>query len=492
MQQLALEEVAAGGQVRIYLHRQMLREQLSRVFTDAGIDHGIQSAGHEVDESKPIQICMTDSVYSRAIVRSHWDLGNPTLVMFDESHQQTGSKARAIINGGVNANGFSWKGHIDNGAFVLGMSATPVNCGELYESLIDFGSYSEMRSVKAHLPVRVYSPSEVDCSGLKQNAENEFAGKDLADRAYRIFGDAYAWWRKLNKDALPSLLFAPSVESSKWFAEEWAKMGVPVAHIDGATCLLPRRGIGGSLYLEQFDSSEEIRNEILRMSKTGEIALVCNRFVLREAIDMPWIKHGIAATVFGGIATYLQSVGRIQRYHPDYDYKVWQCHGGSYWRHGSPNMDRTWNLGDTSKSIAKARMSQVQRSSEPQDVEGICCPKCMVWRQRGVKCPGCGHTHKQSVRAVQMISGELKLMRGVVTKLKKKSKSKTAQEIWNSVLWGSGKVDRSISSAVALWRARCAKDGIFSDTHSLKNPPPERDSVDWHKSVRSIYPWLNK
>jgi hypothetical protein len=91
-----------------------------------------------------------------------------------------------------------------------------------------------------------------------------------------------------------------------------------------------------------------------------------------------------------------------------------------------------------------------------------------------------------------MISGELKLMRGVVTKLKKKSKSKTAQEIWNSVLWGSGKVDRSISSAVALWRARCAKDGIFSDTHSLKNPPPERDSVDWHKSVRSIYPWLNK
>jgi superfamily II DNA or RNA helicase len=491
MQQLALEEVARGGQVRIYLHRQMLREQLSRVFDEAGIDHGVQASGHELQADKPIQICMTDSVYSRAIVKAKWDLGKPTLVMFDEAHQQTGNKAISLVKGGTNANGFSWKGHIEQGAFVLGMSATPVNCGEMYEKLIDFGTYSEMRKVGAHLPVRVYSPSEVDCAGLSTNAENEYNSKLLEPRAYKIFGDAYLWWRKLNPDSLPALLFAPSVDASKWFAEEWAKMGVPVAHIDGSVCLLPTMRSDGSIHLEQYDSNEEIRNEILRMSKSGEIKLVCNRFVLREAIDMPWIKHGIAATVFGGIATYLQSVGRIQRFCEGYDYKIWQCHGGSYWRHGSPNMNRDWKLGDTSKSIAKGRANQIQRSESPQDVEGICCPKCNVWRQHGVRCPGCGHTHKQSVRAVQMISGELKLMRGLVNKVKKK-KSQTPQKIWDSVLWGSGKTGRSVSSAVSLWQARCAKAGVFAPSNTLKNPPPAKDSLDWHRTVSSVYPWVGK
>jgi hypothetical protein len=47
MQQLACEEVENGGSVRIYLHRTMLKEQLSATFTAAGIDHGIMAAGNE-------------------------------------------------------------------------------------------------------------------------------------------------------------------------------------------------------------------------------------------------------------------------------------------------------------------------------------------------------------------------------------------------------------------------------------------------------------
>jgi DNA repair protein RadD len=492
MQQLACEEVENGGSVRIYLHRTMLKEQLSATFTAAGIDHGIMAAGNEYEESKPIQICMTDSVFARAIRGSKWDLGNPSLVMFDEAHLQAKNKAISIVKGGTTGFNSTWEGHQQRGAFILGLSATPVGCGALYDEMIDFGTYSEMRSVRAHLPVRVYSPSEIDCSGLKQDIDNEFSSKQLEPRAYKIFGDAYGNWRKLNPDSLPAILFAPSVPASRWFAEEWAKMGVPVAHIDGETCLLPSRSSTGAIKMETYDTTQETRQQIMDMSRTGEIKVVMNRFILREAIDMPWLYHGIAATVFGGIATYLQSVGRIQRYYPEYQYKIWQSHGGCYWRHGSPNMDREWELGCTNKSIAQGRASKIARAERPQDVEGICCPKCSVWRQYGQRCPGCGHSHAQSVRSVQMVSGELKLMRGIVNKGKKKGKKKTANQLWVSCLFAMSRSGKPVSSAVSVWRARCAKEGVYPDVKELRFKPPEVHSIDWHKLVSDVFPWTRK
>lgn len=488
MQQLTEEEVAAGGSVRIYLHRTMLKEQLSNAFNRAGVDHGIMAAGHEYEDHKPVQICMTDSVYARAIQKSTWDLGNPSLVLFDEAHLQTKNRAISIVKGGVNENGLRWEGHQQKGAFIVGLSATPVGCGELYDEMIDFGKYSEMRSVKAHLPVRVYSPSEIDCSGLNQDVENEYSSTKLEPRAYKIFGDAYSNWRKLNPDSKPTILFAPSVPASRWFAEEWAKMGVPVAHIDGETCLLPHRGPSGEIRMETYDTTEEIRQTVMDMSRTGEIKVVMNRFILREAIDMPWLYHGIAATVFGGIATYLQSVGRIQRYFPEYEYKIWQSHGGCFWRHGSPNMDRDWELGCTNKSIAQGRAKRIQRAERPQDVEGICCPKCSVWRQFGKRCPGCGHAHAQSVRTVHMVSGELKLMRGLVNKPKKK-KTKSANQIWVSVLYAMSRSGKPVSSALSVWRARCASDGVWADVNELRFKPPQAGSVDYHRLVSDVYPW---
>ena len=488
MQQLTEEERSEGGSVRIYLHRTMLKEQLSAAFTRAGLDHGIMAAGHEYDESKPVQICMTDSVFARAIRKTRWDLGNPSLVLFDEAHLQTKNKAISIVEGGSTENGSTWDGHKARGAFVLGMSATPVNCGSMYEELIDFGTYSEMRRVKAHLPVRVYSPSEIDCSGLKQDVDNEYSSKLLEPRAYKIFGDAYSNWRKLNPDSKPTILFAPSVPASRWFAEEWAKMGVPVGHIDGETCLLPHRTSTGAVHLETYDTTAETRAQVMEMSKSGEIKVLMNRFILREAIDMPWLYHGIAATVFGGIATYLQSVGRIQRYFADYDFKILQDHGGCYWRHGSPNMDREWTLGCTNKTIAQGRATRIAKSNKPQDVEGICCPKCKVWRQYGQRCPGCGHAHAQSVRSVQMVSGELKLMRGLVNKQKKK-KAKNANQIWVSVLYAMSRSGKPCSSAVAVWQARCAKEGVWANQAELRFKPPQQGSVDYHKLVCDVFPW---
>jgi|688.fasta_scaffold05167_16 superfamily II DNA or RNA helicase len=493
MMQLTTEEVAKGGSVRLYVHRSMLREQLCGLFEAQGIPYGVQASGCKPDFDQPIQICMLDTVWSRCVKRagrSDWTLGEPSLVIVDEAHNQMGDKAEGVFVGSNAKSDGLWDGHLRKGSTLLGFTATPVGCSGIYKKLVQFGSYSELRRASAHLPIRCYAPTEMDLRGLSRTSNYEFSSSQLTERAYAILGDAFEWWSRLNPDAEPAILFAPSVESSRWFATEWCKRGVPAAHIDGETTMLPRNcPLGGGWYLEQYDTNEPgIRDEVLAMSKSGELKVVCNRFVLREAIDMPWLRHGILATAFGGISTYLQSVGRFQRHFAGHPFKIMQDHGGNYYRHGSPNMERHWDLRDTNESIAKSRQEAVAKAANAEEVEGICCPKCFCWRREGVRCLNCGHSHKRSVRTVRMVDGELRLQTGSVHK-KKTKKQQDCQSIWSGVLFGSAKTDRSVSSAVTIWQARCRQAGVFPDPTMLRSPPPDKTSPAYDLPVTKVYPW---
>lgn len=488
MLRLATDAVNKGGNAIIYLHRRMLLEQLSGIMTDKGIGHGILASGYKPDFDQPMQLAMSDSVYSRSIKKGHWELTENSLVVFDEAHLQTSKKALSLVYGTIDQHGTK-DGHYDHaGCTVVGFTATPVDCGLMYEHMVGFGSYKEMRACKAHLPIRVFSPSEISTRGLSVNSQNEYSEKALEPRAAKIIGSAYEGWKRLNPDAKPSILFGPSVPCARWFCHEWMKRGVKAAHIDGEICLIPKQ-VQGKWSLEQVPSDKESRDEILRMSKSGEIALITNRFVLRESIDLPWLYCGIAATVFGSESTYLQSIGRIQRYHPDYQHKLLIDHGGSFWRHGSPNMDREWSLGDTNKERAKQRIEKAQKASKPEDVEGIQCPKCNGWRTHGSSCPHCGHSHARSVRPVMELDGELRLQMGAVNR---KKKNQTDQDrIWLGVLYGSAKRDRTVGSAVAVWYARCKDAGIHSPKlESLKHRPPSSETAAWHRSVKESFPWV--
>ena len=88
-----------------------------------------------------------------------------------------------------------------------------------------------------------------------------------------------------------------------------------------------------------------------------------------------------------------------------------------------------------------------------------------------------------------MVSGELKLMRGLVNKVKKKTKQKSANQLWVGVLYAMSRSGKPVSSAVSVWRARCQKEGVYADVNELRFKPPEQHSVDWHRLVCDVYPW---
>jgi hypothetical protein len=87
-----------------------------------------------------------------------------------------------------------------------------------------------------------------------------------------------------------------------------------------------------------------------------------------------------------------------------------------------------------------------------------------------------------------MVDGELRLQTGSVHK-KKTKKQQDCQSIWSGVLFGSAKTDRSVSSAVTIWQARCRQAGVFPDPTMLRSPPPDKTSPAYDLPVTKVYPW---
>jgi len=490
MTDLTMEEVSRGGQVVLKVHRNMLLEQLIDDLTGAGIDFGIIQADYAGDPHAPVQLASTQTLYRRAIKSQTIDMPDATLVINDEAHQQAGAMERSLIYGAMQG-GCVIPGWSTRQVDVVGFTATPVSQSKIYRRMVEFATYSLMREVKFHQKVKVYGPSEIDMSGLRPNAEGNFATAKLGERAVKLHGSIYSSWKSLNPFALPTIGFAPCVPSSKWFAFKFADKGVPVAHMDGELILYPEVGPRGAVKLKEIASTRENRAMVLAGSKDGSIKIVWNRFLLREAIDMPWLYHGIFATVMGSITSALQSVGRLQRFWGDYDFKIMQDHGGWYWRHGSPNDDRRWKLGYAAKHYQRER---VKRLAKGEEFEGLCCPKCSMWRKSGPVCPGCGNNHKRSMRVVQTKAGTLKEMHGSVYK-KEKAKPSDMQRLWTAHIFRGYALDHSVDQAVALFCSELQRKGLPVDWKlflKLNHAPPNPDSADYRRKIRSYYPWARR
>jgi hypothetical protein len=138
---------------------------------------------------------------------------------------------------------------------------------------------------------------------------DDLTEKDNAKAIMRpgVFGRVLAAWKQHNPGQRPTLLFAPDVKGSIYFAEQFTEAGIPAAHIDGDDIWM-----NGESYSSDGDMRELVRDKLA----SGDIKVVCNRFVLREGIDWPFVECGILATVFGSLSSYIQSGGRLLRASP--------------------------------------------------------------------------------------------------------------------------------------------------------------------------------
>ena len=438
-----------GGRPGVFTNRKLITRQTYDEFFGHGIDFGVMAAGYEGSMGQDALIISVQTLTRRGMFPFL------TRAFIDEAHL----------------------GHFDpvietcksRGIPYHGLTATPVGLKGKYDNLVIAGKNSELRQLGALVACDVFAPSEPDMKGVKMNALGEYVQNGMAKRVMQctVFADVFDHWCRLNPGHEPTLVFAPGVPESRWFAQEFSKRGVPAAHIDG-------------------DTPERERQDIIEAHREGQIKVISSFGVLREGADLPWVVCGILAQVCGGLSTFLQIVGRLLRASPSTGKTkaLLLDFAGAWHRHGSPNADREWGLEDTDKALAKKQLKERQKGEGTP--EPVCCPKCHGVRKGGPKCPFCGYEHTKSVRMVRMLDGALKKMTG--NTVKKKKDVSEDQKVWTETLFQCGKSGRTIAQAAHLFRARMEKP-VPLDVYPK---PPDHSGSDWQRRVRDVFPWTVK
>jgi superfamily II DNA or RNA helicase len=441
----------------------MLFDQLNETLIAHNIDAGLRASGHKTATLRDVQLAMIQTESLR--IKRGSDPHPAKLVIIDEAHVNGGGTMQEIV-----------RQHVEQGAFVVGYTATPLGIGHFYDELLVAGTTREMFRCGALVEAEHYGPDEPDLRHVKKYR----IGEDIPEHVQRkammrdgIFGRVEKSYRVLNESQRPGILFSSGVPESIWFSEQLNNAGITAAHIDGKNVVVDGK---------QYPTSKELRDEILERSKAGDIKVICNRFVLREGIDAPWLEHAIFACIFGALTSYLQAGGRLLRQYfidgiPQLERVTIQDHGGAWWRHGSLNADREWNLEYTNAIASSLRELKLR---EKRDPEPITCPQCFAIRLSGPTCSKCGLTHTTRSRMVVQVDGSLKPMRGDIFKPRRTQQRDNTQELWNSCYFGARKSDRTFAAAEA-WFFQQHK---YWPPHTLGNMPT--NDLDWFLSAKAV------
>ncbi len=477
MTDVALAALKLGWGVSMFAHRKLLLEQMKKNLSGYQIEFGIRAADHPSDSFQQFQICSVQTEYSRVVKSGDWQLHDAGLILVDEAHAMETPSANEV-----------YQRYIDAGAVKVGFTATPLGLDGCYDELVQAGVTSELRACGALVEAIHHGCTEPDlCNIRKYNVGEDLSEPDnvKAIMVPGIHGRVIDHYRRLNPHGLPSIGFAPGVPESRGFAEAFTAAGIRAAHIDGDTIWLD--GV-------EKPSTQERRDELLQLSRTGEIRIVWNRFVLREAIDMPWLQHGILATVFGSLQSYLQSGGRLLRscVPAGKDRVVVQDHGGNWWRHGSLNTDRVWRLGDTNNLWANLRRDELagDGEKEPKEQEPFLCPACgvalvlkAIMRGSMARCTRCGHEFdfRKRSRPVLQVNGELVEHTGNIFKAKRVERRPDTLAKWESMYWRASRTGTMTFNQAA---------GLFY--HEYGYYPPRSmplmpyTTLEWYHPVKKV------
>lgn len=469
---IILEQIkAAGYGVSLYTDRRMLLSQLAADFDREGIDYGIRAAGHEPALLKSTQLCMQQTEGSRSLDGNR-EVHPSQLVIIDEAHKMAGATMMALDEEHLKKKPDRVK---------IGTTATPLGIGHFYDTLIVAGTNTELRECGALVLAKHYGPDEPDTKWIGTVAvdggECGIANAKRKAFAHMVFGRVLEHIPIYNPELRPMLLFAPGVEQSKWFAQELTRHGIPSAHIDGSEIWIDD---------EVLEPSDENRKMVADRSRDGDIKCVCNRFVMREGINWPWLYHGIFATVFGSLTSYIQAGGRLLRNDSSLPgHVVIQDHGGNWHRHGSLNADREWEL-EYDDRIAQGMRKQ--RIQQKQDPEPIVCPKCHACRLSGPKCFDCGYQHTGRVRSVLQKDGSLREMRGdIYREPRRLESSERVKQDWVNRVRGIRKSKKDTVVGMTFAQAEVS----FARDHNWQYPPrglPEMplNPADWFRPIQSV------
>ena len=446
-------------------HTENIRDALEQY----GYTVGVRASGYETDKywEERIQI---GSIQTEAARQEKPGYMRPEfhIIQKDEAHLQNNPQADSVLDS-----------HREDGAIILNWTATPLGIYRPGMKLIVAGMNSELRKTGAHLPCHVYAPSEIDMSHVRKVkiGEDFTSGQLKGIISQQVVGNIIEHYNRLNPEQKPCMVMGPDVKGALFIAQQFEDAGIPAASVDGSEVWYRGR---------RMKSTPENRAMVESDLKSGKLKVLCNRFVYREAVDIPELYHLILACPIGSILSYIQTVGRVLRNHSSLDHVIVQDHGGNWHRHGSPNEDRDWEtywqLNPSVMTQVRSEQHRDHNSGEDGVPEPICCPKCQAIRSGGISCWKCGEQAKRSMRPVIQKNGTLKEMPGVVNKPKRKAPDKPLLvREWERCVMRCKNSDRTLAQARGLFAYE--NKGMYPQKHWPFMPA---NRLDWSRKVKDI------
>jgi superfamily II DNA or RNA helicase len=411
-------------------HRQELVDQTGKTFRKNDMPYGFIASGMRADYTQPIQICSIDTLKNRLD-----QVPKPNLVIWDEAHH-------------ISANGWANTKAYFGEAKHIGLSATPERLdgrglGEHFDMMV-LGPEMSWLIDQGNLAHYDYlAPSIPDMSGVHTQMGDFKKGEaEMVMEGSKIIGDIVEHYQKYARGKR-TIAFAVNVKHSIKMVEAFKQAGIRAIHLDGETRKADRK-----LAAQAF--------------ARGDIDVIWNVDLFGEGYDLAaqaemdvTVDCVISARPTQSTGLYLQQVGRALRPKTDGSKAVILDHAGNVFRHGLPDMERTWSLEGRQKG-------QRRKKLDPDDLMIKQCPACFLVHTAAPVCPFCGHVHKVNKREIKEEEGNLEMIDADALKAQMRRQQGQAKTIEDLVATGMGE-----SQARHIVAAREVKNQLRTDLYNI-------------------------
>lgn len=373
---MAMRAANKGLSVGVVAHRAEILDQIGKALTAFNVPHGYLAPGFAPNPLASVQVCSVQAMARRIdrYTRRPFDF----LIIDEAHHAAAGTSWHAVIQAHA-------------GKRVLGVTATPQRLsGEplsvAFEQMVIGPTVSELTSLGALTPYRLFSPPPPDMSGIKRRG-GDLARDETAEVMDKptITGDAVSHYQRICAGKR-AIVFCVSIAHAEHVAEQFNAAGFPARSLDGKMDRGTRRAA-----LADFAS--------------GRVPILTSCDIVSEGFDVPSIEVAILLRPTDSLALYLQQVGRALRPAPGKQYAIILDHAGNSVDkryggrgHGYPDDAREWSLAG-GKKLGAPGMRSIAR---------VVCGRCYGSYVAGPQCcPYCGHTKDIQGREIAQVEGDL-------------------------------------------------------------------------------------
>lgn len=308
----------------IIAHTHEIREQIQKRLFDFDIKHEI-----------PI---MSSVKGINSIIRDNL-LYKPTHIIIDEAHHSEAQTYQDFIN-------------YFNDVTIIGFTATPMrnddkSLANTYKRIIHGLSIKAL--IKEHkLSEFEYFAPDFGNNGINSIIQSEYLNTDYGefitgdelDNIYstNIYADIVETYNK-HIPHEQAILFTHSNNASKKYHKEFTKAGFVAKYLTNNT-------------------PKNLRNEIIKEFRKGNIEILINFNIISEGFDVPDVNNVILARPTNSLILYLQQASRVLRYRPNKKAKIFD-HVNNVKRLGSIDLERSWSL--SIDDIKAKNISQIQK-----------------------------------------------------------------------------------------------------------------------------------